>query len=209
VYLIRKTIMIKYRNQLSDIFQSNNILAKGVEIGVGKGEHAKTILSKYLGHLYLVDPWIMQDPQEYEDTTNYEDHQSNLYTCATNLSEYQSRYTIVRKKSPLAADDFENESLDFVYIDANHKYSFVKADIEAWFPKVRTGGIISGHDYFNNWDDITDIAPNGIDKYVFNPEGIKLATFGVNPAVDEFCAQNNYIAQTTKYELFSSWYFIK
>ena len=201
--------MIKYRAQLSDLFQTHNLLGKGVEVGVGKGEHAKVILSKYLGHLYLVDLWAMQDPQEYEDITNSEDHESNLYLCATNLSEYQSRYTIVRKKSLFAASDFENESLDFVYIDANLKYSSVKADIEAWFPKVRTGGIISGHDYFNNWEDITDIAPNGIDKYVFNVEGVKLAAFGVNPAVDEFCAQNNYTVQTTKYEWFASWYFIK
>lgn len=201
--------MIKYRAQLSDLFQTHNLLGKGVEVGVGKGGHAKVILSKYLGHLYLVDLWAMQDPQEYEDITNSEDHESNLYLCATNLSEYQSRYTIVRKKSPLATNDFQNESLDFVYIDANHKYSFVKADIEAWFPKVRTGGIVSGHDYFNNWDDITDVAPNGIDKYIFNAEGIKLGAFGTNPAVDEFCAQNNYTLQTTKYEWFGSWYFIK
>jgi hypothetical protein len=201
--------MIKYRSELSSLFQEKNSLGKGTEVGVSKGEHARTILSKYLGHLYLVDPWTMQDPQEYEDITNSEDHESNLYTCATNLSKYESRYTIVRKKSSLAANDFENESLDFVYIDANHKYSFVKADIEAWFPKVRTGGIVSGHDYFNEWDDITDIAPNGIDRYVFNVDGIKLATFGVNPAVNEFCAQNNYNLQTTRYEWFGSWYFIK
>lgn len=201
--------MIKYRPQLSDLFQAHNLLGKGAEIGVGKGEHAKVILSKYLGHLYLVDPWVMQDPEEYEDIANSEDHELNFYACSTNLSEYQSRCTIVRKKSILAANDFENQSLDFVYIDANHKYSFVKADIEAWFPKVRTGGIISGHDYFNEWADITDVAPNGIDKYVFNVEGVKLAAFGVNPAVDEFCAQNNYTLQTTKYEWFGSWYFIK
>ena len=201
--------MIKYRSELSSLFQEKNSLGKGVEVGVSKGEYARTILSKYLGHLYLVDLWAMQDPQEYEDIANTEDHESNIYLCAANLSEYQSRYTMVRKKSLLAANDFENESLDFVYLDANLKYSFVKSDIEAWFPKIRTGGIISGHDYFNNWDDITDIAPNGIDKYVFNSEGIKLATFGVNPAVDEFCAQNNYNVQTTRYEWFASWYFIK
>ena len=187
--------MIKYRSELSSLFQEKNSLGKGVEVGVSKGEYARTILSKYLGHLYLVDLWAMQDPQEYEDVANTEDHESNIHLCVANLSEYQSRYTMVRKKSPLAANDFENESLDFIYLDANLKYSFVKSDIEAWFPKIRTGGIISGHDYFNNWDDITDIAPNGIDKYVFNAEGIKLAAFGVNPAVNEFCAQNNYNLQ--------------
>jgi len=201
--------MIKYKSELSSLFQEKNSLGKGVEVGVGKGEHAKTILSKYLGHLYLVDPWAAQDPQEYEDITNFENHESNFYECAASLSKHQSRYTAIRKKSSLAVNDFDNESLDFVYIDANHKYSFIKADIEAWFPKVRTGGIVSGHDYFNEWTDIVDFHPNGIDKYIFNTEGTKLGAFGVNPAVDEFCTQNNYTLQTTRYEWFGSWYFIK
>jgi hypothetical protein len=200
---------MKYRSELSSLFQEKNSLGKGVEIGVSKGEHARIILSKYLGHLYLVDPWATQDPQEYEDITNFENHESNFYECAAYLSKYQSRYTAIRKKSLLAANDFDNESLDFVYIDANHKYSFVKADIEAWFSKVRTGGIVSGHDYFNEWNDIVDFDANGIDKYIFNAEGVKLGVFGVNPAVNEFCAQNNYTLQTTRYEWFGSWYFIK
>jgi hypothetical protein len=201
--------MIKVRAELPSLFQEKNVLGKGVEVGVGKGEYARTILSKYLGHLYLVDPWAAQDPQEYEDISNSEDHQSNLYTCATNLSEYESRYSIVRKKSPLAANDFENDSLDFVYIDANHKYSFVKSDIEAWFPKIRNGGILSGHNYFNSWQSIIELAPNGIDKYIFNEAGLKFGAFGVNPAVDEFCSQNNYSLKTTRYGWFASWYFIK
>ncbi len=47
-----------------------------------------------------------------------------------------------------ALDDFEDNSLDFVYIDANHSFKFVAQDIDGWSRKVRTGGVISGHDYF-------------------------------------------------------------
>ena len=46
-----------------------------------------------------------------------------------------------------AVDLFQNESLDFIYIDARHDYKAVWDDLEAWFPKLRKGGLFSGHDY--------------------------------------------------------------
>lgn len=49
-----------------------------------------------------------------------------------------------------AAGGFEDGTVDFVWIDANHEYEAVKADIEVWLPKVRAGGVIAGHDYFRS-----------------------------------------------------------
>ena len=46
-----------------------------------------------------------------------------------------------------AAKQYEDETFDFVYIDASHHYDFVKSDILAWYPKVKKGGYIGGHDY--------------------------------------------------------------
>ena len=42
---------------------------------------------------------------------------------------------------------YEDNSLDFVFIDASHEYEDVKADILSWLPKVKIGGILAGHDY--------------------------------------------------------------
>lgn len=53
--------------------------------------------------------------------------------------------------SVVAASLYESESLDFVFIDAGHTYEEVKEDIEAWFPKVKKGGYIGGHDYCTFW----------------------------------------------------------
>jgi predicted O-methyltransferase YrrM len=57
---------------------------------------------------------------------------------------------LIKSDSCSAASLFENESLDFVFIDGNHWYDYVKKDIEAWLPKIKKGGIISGHDYEEN-----------------------------------------------------------
>lgn len=53
---------------------------------------------------------------------------------------------ICQEDSSKAADRFEDNSVAFIFIDANHKYDFVKKDFLSWYPKVRPGGIISFHD---------------------------------------------------------------
>ena len=203
--------MLKYRSDLAVLFQSKNVLGKGVEIAKSNfGEFSQVILSKYLGHLYLVDPWATQDFQILDDIKNLENHEANYLLCQQNLIDYIGRYTQVRLHSTEAASQIEDESLDFVYIDGNHKYQYVKQDLEAWLPKVRQGGIIGGHDYLNTeWNSIPETAPNGIDKYIYSSDGTKLGSFGVNPAVDEFCSQNNYLLQKTTIEFLGSWYIIK
>jgi predicted O-methyltransferase YrrM len=60
-----------------------------------------------------------------------------------------SRRRVIRMRSVVAATHYKNESLDFVFLDADHNYEAVQADIAAWLPKVRPGGILCGHDYAN------------------------------------------------------------
>jgi len=50
-------------------------------------------------------------------------------------------------KTVEAAKLFENGSLDFVFVDAGHDYESVAEDIHYWLPKVKSGGMIAGHDY--------------------------------------------------------------
>jgi len=50
---------------------------------------------------------------------------------------------------------FEDESIDFLFMDADHEYEALKKDIGLWYPKIKKGGIISGHDYDpDQWDGV-------------------------------------------------------
>jgi len=60
---------------------------------------------------------------------------------------YKDRRRIMRKKSVEAAFEIKDESLDYAFIDGDHSYEGVKRDITLWWPKVKKGGWIGGHDW--------------------------------------------------------------
>lgn len=64
-----------------------------------------------------------------------------------NIEPVSSVINVVRKDSSEAAKLYQDKSLEFVFIDADHTYEGVKKDIIAWLPKVKSGGILAGHDY--------------------------------------------------------------
>jgi len=205
----------KMYNHRDDLVKDlNNLIpnGKGVEIGVFKGEFSKNILKNWNGILYMVDVWRPLG-DEYEDASNHKDHVDAYQETMENIRGFEDRGIMVRATSEIAADMFQNESLDYVFIDANHAYDFVVEDINTWFPKLKKGGIFSGHDYINmDWYNDPNFAPNGKDKYIYSymMDGTPIynGVFGVNPAVDEFCNKHGYIPNVTK-EWFGTWWFIK
>lgn len=118
---------------------------RGAEIGVWKGKwSARLCKDNPALHMLCVDRWATY--AEYGDSRNREDALTAAYEEAkTVLAHY--RATIVRAASVDAARDVADGSLDFIYVDANHAETFVRQDLDVWVPKVRSGGIISGHDY--------------------------------------------------------------
>ena len=70
-----------------------------------------------------------------------------------------------RQSSLEAAERFAAGELDFVYVDGNHRYEFVKADLEAYAPKIRAGGFLAGDDYgVEGWWD--DGVTQAVDEFV-------------------------------------------
>ena len=116
----------------------------GAEIGVYKGEYTKKFLDAGI-KMYGIDPWL--DYVEYHNSRGQERIDFQYEHAKRVLTPYPN-CTIIRKTSMEAVEDFADESLDFVYIDANHLLRYVVEDICEWSKKVRRDGIISGHDYF-------------------------------------------------------------
>jgi hypothetical protein len=182
---------------------------KGVEVGTFKGEFSKEILENWEGTLYMVDVWRPLSDKEYLDSSNHNNFETGVYSEAMkNISGHENRAVMVRAASEIAANMFEDNSLDFVYIDANHAYDYVVQDINLWYPKVKEGGYLCGHDYINmDWYNDPNFSPNGKDKHIYS-SNFYHGVFGVNPAVDEFCRQNEYHSQVTK-EWFGTWWLKK
>lgn len=90
-----------------------------------------------------VDTWLgsrdMQDHREVIDGTLFDIFRANTAPIADLVN-------IVRMPSVEAAKQYRDGSLDFVFIDADHVYDCVSADIAAWWPKVKPGGVLAGDD---------------------------------------------------------------
>jgi hypothetical protein len=117
---------------------------EGVEIGVEVGGYARWMFERIRGlHLSCVDPWMTYDG--YRERLPQEQQEALYKMAQENLSKYNA--TLIRDFSVNALKLFKDKSLDFVFIDGNHDYAHVSADIAGWEKKVRSGGILAGHDY--------------------------------------------------------------
>jgi len=121
----------------------------GAEIGVLEGKHAELII-KYLPELkklYLIDSWKEYPDSVYPDPAraNQEEMDKRMERVIQKFKD-DKRVVIIHNESVNAALEVK-ELLDFIYIDANHRYEFIASDILAWYHKVKSGGLICGHDY--------------------------------------------------------------
>ncbi len=143
---------------------------RGVEIGVDHGYFSYYLLKhSRLRKLWSVDSfqgkWSVLEPE-----------------VTSMLAEFGDRSEIFKATSSQAAAFFHSTltEFDFIYIDADHKYSAIKQDIHLWWPLLRAGGMIAGHDYL--------------------PAG----RCGVVQAVDEFAAERGLEVSITR-EPWSTW----
>lgn len=132
------------RDDLAELLAEANFRV-GVEVGVAFGEYSETMMkANPTMTLYGVDPYECYPG--YKDFAKLGTFESMEQIAHDRLDKYPT-YHFVKEYSVPASEKFEDESLDFVYIDGNHSEPYVSQDIAAWTPKVRKGGIVAGHDY--------------------------------------------------------------
>jgi len=182
-------IYVRNRRHLPVLLNARGLTGQGAEIGVSRGTFSEQILQVWQGRkLFSVDPWKEFSQDEYRDITNVQQKSQEAYYTETKarLAGFGERSCIWRMTSAEAANKFENRQLDFVYIDAQHHYEAVKEDISLWFPKLRQGGVLSGHDYVDG--------------------RFEEGEFGVKSAVDEFVAFKKLKLHVTSDPSFPSWF---
>lgn len=117
---------------------------------------------------YSVDTWEGSDEEEHikliqelksQGKTLFYEFQENIKSCGVD-----DIIIPIQSTSILAAEQFEDHSLDFVHIDASHEYQDVLNDIISWYPKVKPGGMITGDDYVSWWDGVV----KAVDEYFNN-----------------------------------------
>lgn len=169
------------RAELPALLDARGLAGVGVEVGVRVARYSTYLLSHWHGgRLISIDPWTEAPLEEYADTSNVAQELQEEYAAraAERLAAFGPRSEIWRTTSSEGASRIADGTLDFVYIDARHDYQSVLDDLEAWFPKVRPGGIVAGHDYL-------DGVVRGTD-------------YGVKSAVDEFFAARRLRVHRTR-----------
>lgn len=175
---------MSYQYNLYDMNKTLDLINEGatcVEVGVWKGDFSKLIAAKPIKELHLVDPWVsITDIPARWHAAPQEDMDA-IYSSVSEAFSSNPKVSIHREFSVDAAKTFKDDSVDWIYIDGNHSYDFVKADLEAWWPKLKSGGVLCGDDY---------------------QEGsyqVETLDFGVVKAVDEFRAS---FSDIQKFQLF-------
>lgn len=124
--------------------------AEFIEIGCDRGQSLSFLGVEIINKnknikIHAVDTW--------GDNINSWNSSDTVYTTfLNNIKPVQDilkdKINIIRSYSVEAASKFNDQSLDFIFIDACHEYECVIADLNAWFPKLKPNGWIAGHDYY-------------------------------------------------------------
>jgi hypothetical protein len=156
-----------------------------VEIGTHTGEFSEQILNTFPSSiLYCIDPYCSYN--EYDDTLNTLTGDTIYIKTMERLKRlFEDRIHVIREFSSKAISQIPDQ-IDFLYIDGNHSYQFVKQDLELYYPKLKSTGYILGDDAV----DINELKRNeNGDVRIDWPTGC-FGHYGVIKAFQEFIAAN-------------------
>jgi predicted O-methyltransferase YrrM len=142
-----------FEDLYSEVVASAGNEANFVEIGSWKGKSSAYMAVEIANSgkdikFHCVDTWLGSlEHQGFGEVMS--DSLFNIFSY--NMHPVREYYTAVRKPSIKAAKEYSDNFFDFIFIDASHEYADVLADLEAWYPKLKDGGVFAGHDYELLW----------------------------------------------------------
>jgi len=136
------------------------------EIGVNRGNFSKLILKIVKPKkLYLIDPWKHFSGKKPENEATMDENFNKTLKRVKN--EIESGQVIIKKKSSLdVLSKFENNFFDWIYVDGDHRYEFVKKDLELCYSKIKKNGFIAGDDYNHQWGPKKIQVAKAVDEFI-------------------------------------------
>lgn len=135
---------------IGHLIEKYELTGLGVELGVKEGRFSTYLLERFktleMVGVDLMKPLPEQDLDGFE-TYNDWNWLAIMAEQGENLENVRDRFSLRVCDTVAASHHFDDESVDFVFIDAEHTYEGVRDDIAAWRPKIRPGGLLCGHDY--------------------------------------------------------------
>ena len=170
-----------------------------IEIGVQKALFADQVISKWpsLIKYYGIDAWKNQE--NYIDGSNVNDNRQmeNYHISKENLKKYGAKIELIRHYSNLVVNQFQDKSIDFIYVDARHDFCGAYEDLSLYFPKLKCNGVMAGHDYQSVKESLTannnfELCANG-SKILTNGGAVKgyLFNFEIYIYLKKSLQQNN------------------
>lgn len=167
---------LKSRDQFGEWLNANGLNGIGVEVGTLCGEYMETIMRVWGGRMICIDPWEKQPPGKYREPVNDSNWTEIYQSAKQRADQFDGRVLLVQGYSPDCSVWFSGDYLDFVYLDGRHDLEAVTADLKAWWPKVKKGGVLGGHDYYvdTKWPANCEVK-TAVDEFV-SKLGLKIHT---------------------------------
>jgi len=134
---------------IADLIQKNKYTSI-VEVGVYQGTLAKYLLNECkLTSYYMVDPWVVYPEPEgtIGKIESQEEWEKTFRKVLKIVKKHEEVAKVLRMTSKEASKKFKPLSIDLVFVDARHVFDYVVEDIRLWWPIVKVGGVLSGHDF--------------------------------------------------------------
>lgn len=149
------------------LLEKDPSLRKIAEIGVYNGEGASAFLLRIPGiELYLIDPYkVYKDPAILDNQKVHNARYKMMKLIVEQAKDKGKNVTLLRKTSMAALEDIPDGYLDVVYIDADHSYNSIKEDLEGWYKKLRIGGMLAGHDFWQFQISVGNAVIEFVEKY--------------------------------------------
>ncbi len=158
---------IKHRTQLPDLLKHFGLPMTGVELGSAEGNSAFDFMDNGMEKLYVVDLWATIHGQRGDASNDAEWHNHNYEVAKDRLGRFGDNVIFMRGLTSEMAEFIPDNSVSLVYVDADHSENGVTNDINNYWGKLTSGGVMAFHDYENTWD------------------------YGVKAAVEKFATKNN------------------